>query len=64
MTYQYQSRSFSIYSEKYTLVGNRVIEVQAHLVDYPEIKSGLVSSTIQITDPCLDPFSLELPPPG
>ena len=57
----YLSGSFSIYSEKYTLVGNKVIEVQAYLVNYPEIKSGLVSSTTEITDPCLDPFTLDLP---
>ena len=61
MSYAEESRTFSIQSENYALIGNRVIEVQAYLADYPMIESELVSGTIKITDPCLDPFELNLP---
>ena len=60
MSYDTNTLSFVIYSEDLSLLGTRVITVAAHLEAYPLTKTAKpdVATTIEIVDPCLDPFSL------
>ena len=50
--------NFTIYSEDFSLIGNKKITVQAYLASYLSIKSDMQEMTIEIIDPCLEPFSL------
>lgn len=61
MSYEGLTREFSIYSEDLSLVGLKQIKVQATLQDYQSVVSALETTTIEIIDPCLDPFSLTIP---
>ena len=60
MAYDTTSRTFDIYSEDTALIGDRTFTVAAFLSDYSVTKTATpdASSTIEIIDPCLDPFSL------
>ena len=57
-SYDMEARTFEIYSEKTSLIGAQEIEVQAFLINYPAVQSLFEMATIEIIDPCLDPFSL------
>ena len=50
--------NFTIYSEDFSLIGDKKITVQAYLASYTSIKSDVQEMTIEILDPCLKPFSL------
>ena len=59
------SRTFLIYSEDFSLVGDRTFTVAAYLSTYPNSMTSPTpdaSSTIEIINPCLDPFSLTSTP--
>ena len=60
MSYDTNTRSFVIYSEDFSLLGTHVITVAAHLETYPLTKTAQpdAATTIDIVDPCLDPFDL------
>ena len=60
MAYDSASRTFTIYSEDFNLLGDRTFTVAASLTQYPTTVTSLpdASETIEIIDPCLDPFSL------
>ena len=60
MAYDSATRTFDIYSEDFDLLGTRTIKVAAYLTSYPVIKTSTpdAETTIEITDPCLDPFTL------
>ena len=60
MSYDTLSKRFSIYSEDFSLLGDRTITVRAFLTEYPVTETAFPnqSTTIEIIDPCLDPFSL------
>jgi len=61
MAYDTVTNTFDIYSEDRTLIGYQVITVAAYLSEYTLVKSSLpdVTTTIEILDPCLDPFTLD-----
>ena len=65
MAYDTATRTFDIYSEDFALLGDRTFTVAAYLTEYPtSTKSPTpdASSTIEIINPCLDPFSLTSTP--
>ena len=62
MDYDVAGRTFGIYSEDLNLIGPREITVQAKLLDYPTVVSSIEIGSIEIIDPCLDPFSLTITP--
>ena len=64
MTYDTTTRTFSLYSEDFNLLGMQPITVQAYfeMPDYQSVNSGApVQTEIEIKDPCIDPFSLVVP---
>lgn len=64
MVYDADLRRFTIYSEDMDLIGKHPYSIEAHLTDYPvtRTRAQAVKSTIEIVDPCIDPFSLTMPP--
>ena len=60
MAYDTATRTYDIYSEDFALIGDKTFTVEASLTTYPVTKSATpdASSTIEIINPCLDPFSL------
>ena len=54
------TRTFEIYSENLALVGQRTIEVQAYLKDYPTLVSDAPNlvTFIEIEQPCTKPISI------
>ena len=64
MTYDTTTRTFSLYSEDFNLLGMEPITVQAYFEkpDYQSVNSGApIQMEIEIKDPCIDPFSLVVP---
>ena len=63
MIYDMDTRMYTIYSEDLTLIGLQPFSIEAHLTDYPVTATPVqaVTSTIDIIDPCIDPFSLTMP---
>ena len=62
VTYSSATRTFAIYSENLSLIGNnRAVTVSASLTSYSTITTGPVSGTVKIIDPCLTPQSLTAP---
>ena len=58
------TRTYTIYSEDYpNLIGIHPYSLEAHLTDYPVTRTPAqaVTSTIEIIDPCIDPFTLTMP---
>ena len=62
MSYDSVTRTFSFYSEDYDLIGSHQFTLEAHLTEYPVTATSekAVQSTIDITNPCLDPETLEV----
>ena len=59
MAYDTATRTFTIYSEDFDLLGMRSIAVEAYLTGYAITTTAApVTTTIEIINPCLDPFSL------
>jgi len=60
MAYNTATRTFEIYSEDFSLLGDRTITLAAFLTNYPITKSPLpdAPTTIKLLNPCLNPFSL------
>ena len=60
MAYDQSINTFEIYSEDFSLLGDRNITVASFLTQYPVTKSLTpdASTTIEILNPCDDPFSL------
>ena len=60
MAYDTATNTFDIYSEDFALLGDRTITVAASLTDYAVTKTSTpdASTTIEISNPCDDPFSL------
>ena len=56
--YDSATRTFSVYSESYSLLGSHEVSVLAYLVEYPYVESWPSYATIEFIDPCLDPFSV------
>lgn len=48
MTYDMLTRTFEIYSENLALIGQRTIEIQAYLKDYPTLVSDAPNLVTQI----------------
>ena len=62
MSYDMSSRTFGIYSEDLLLLGDKQIELKAFLTEYISVTSGTpLQTTIEIIDPCINPFSLIVP---
>ena len=62
VSYSSDSRSFSVYSEDFSLVGTHSISLRAHLSDYAAVvTTSTETTTIEVIDPCLNPFALTLP---
>ena len=61
MAYDTATRTFDIYSEDTALIGSRTITVAAYITNYTVTASPTpdASTTIEIIDPCLDPFNLQ-----
>ena len=64
MAYDTATQTFDIYSEDFALLGTRTITVAASLTTYPVTVTATpdASTTIEIINPCLDPFSLTATP--
>ena len=60
MAYDTATRMFTIYSEDFSLLGDRTITVKAFLTEYivTFYYAPKETTTIEILNPCLDPFSL------
>ena len=60
MAYDTATRTFNVYSEDFGLLGTKSITVTAQLTTYKSTATTPeVSTTIEIIDPCLDPFNLQ-----
>ena len=64
MAYDTATQIFDIYSEDFGLLGTRTITVMAYLTTYPVTQTATpdAATTIEIINPCLDPFSLNSTP--
>jgi len=60
MAYDTATNTFDIYSEDFILLGDRTITVAASMTDYAVTKTATpdASTTIEIKNPCDNPFSL------
>ena len=63
MGYDPTSLNYEIYSEDFGLLGSHSFSVTGILKDHPTVTPTLVTETIMIIDPCLDPFLLNIAPP-
>lgn len=61
MVYDTTSRTYSIYSEEFGLIGSHTFTLEGFLTDYPVTATATqaLTSTIVIVDPCIDPDLLE-----
>ena len=60
MAYDTRTQTFEIYSEDFTLIGDKTITVAAFLTNYPVMKTATPDALtkIEIINPCLNPISL------
>ena len=61
LAYTMSANEFSIYSEDLGLLGQNIVKVQAFLTQYTAVESSVLETTIELVDPCLDPFTLDVP---
>ena len=60
MSYNTLTREFSIYSEDFSLIGFRTIEVQAYFIEHQTMTSAApnLETVIEIEHPCLRTASI------
>ena len=65
MTYDSATRTYSFYSEDYSLIGTQTFTLEAHLTNFPVTATAekAVASSIEIGNPCGDPDSVVAPTP-
>ena len=63
MQYDTATRAYIFYSEDMSLIGLWYYTLEAHLTDYPVTRTAVeaVKSTMDIIDPCIDPFEFTMP---
>ena len=65
MKYDTAIRTYSIYSEDFSLIGSHTFTLEAHLTNYPVTATPVkaVTANLEIGDPCGDPDSVVAPTP-
>ena len=63
MKYDTATRTYSLYSEDFSLIGDQTFTLEAHLTDWPVIATLVKAETsiITIGNPCGDPDSVVSP---
>ena len=53
--YDPSTRTFTVYSEDFDLLGLQELTIQAYLVKYTQVVSDISTTMIEFVDPCIDP---------